>query len=116
MGKRSTLYGTGEKVPLTPAERAARAKARRQIVQACNRRCMGMPAHRAPFTMRHLDRCVGMARRLGLVDDAVLVTAGFRASHRPGQPEHIAGGRVRVAAVKARRAVVARVRRRKGGR
>lgn len=96
----------------TPDQRAARAKARRKIIQACNRRAMGLrpmyglPAA-APYGARHLAVCVGMARRLGLVDDAVLITAGFRPSTRL---DHIAGGRVRVTAVKARRAVAARAR------
>ncbi len=95
--------------------RAARAAARNKSIQACNRRAMGLrPAYglpaAAPYGSRHLAVCVGMARRLGLVDDAVLVTAGFRPSHRPGQPEHIAGGALRRTAVKARRAVTARAR------
>lgn len=106
MANRFTLYETGEKVALTADQRAARTKARSKIIQACNRRAMGLRGA-APYGARHLAVCVGMARRLGLVDDAVLVTAGFRPSTRR---DHIAGSPIRVAAVKARRAVTARTR------
>ena len=49
--------------------------ARRQIIAACNRHAFSQNIYR----MRHLQQCVSMCRRRGLVKPDVLVAAGFRA-------------------------------------
>lgn len=62
---------------LTPAARAKRLAARRKIVQAANRFAARKWYHRAPYSMRHVQRCAGICRRFDLVKPSVLIDAGY---------------------------------------
>lgn len=72
--------------------RQARLDARREIVQAANRhivvsraRCPFNPGPEimAPFTMRHIQRAVHVARQHQLVKPHVLELAGYTRKARP---------------------------------
>lgn len=68
----------------TATEAAARRAARRRIIQAANRYAVEHGARRAaPYSARHIERCVGIVRRFGLVPDAVITTAGYNPDRRP---------------------------------
>lgn len=56
--------------------------ARHQILQAVESRRRLSRLNPNAYTMRHIQRAVWIARRFGLVDPAVLVTAGFRSEPR----------------------------------
>lgn len=62
-------------MPIKRAPSPTRAKARAEILAAANAAHDGRP-----LTMRHLNRCVCIVRRRGLVKSSVLVAAGFRPS------------------------------------
>lgn len=75
------LYGNGHRPKHDPVERRKRRAARRKIVQAANRYATNATGlRRAPYTLKHLERCVGLCRRFGLVKPEVLVVAGFNPS------------------------------------
>lgn len=74
--------------PTAPVTRAERLRARHEIIQAANR-YTARNRNVAPYTMRHLQRCVCICRRRGLVAGPVLETAGFR-TEEAGWPKAVA--------------------------
>lgn len=66
---------------MLPEVRAARNKARWDIIQATNRHVMRMAVHplRSPKLrgMRDIQRCAHHARKFNLVKPDVLIKAGF---------------------------------------
>ena len=66
---------------MTQPTRKQRLEARRRIVQAANLYA-ARRRRLAPYTMRHLERCVAIVRRAHLVPPKVLEVAGYR----PEQP------------------------------
>ena len=56
-------------------DRAARRRARYQIVDQANKHCLAWQTE--PYRMRHLQRCVCIVRRRRLVKPSVLIAAGF---------------------------------------
>lgn len=61
----------------TEKEMAEKRQARRTIIQQANRIAAGMPARRAPFTLRSINQAVAVVRHHQAVPARVLVMAGF---------------------------------------
>lgn len=75
-GRRTTeVAGHYRRHKLGAEALAVRNLARRQIVSAAS--AVAMADGRPPYSARHLQRCVAIARHRGLVASGMLVLAGF---------------------------------------